>query len=104
MEQELFSDVLLMTNGTLNLQKYNLKITKVVSNDDNEIELTEAYTGNGKMVNSEFLNGLDVDAAKKLVIKKIEDEKIGKSKILYRLKIGVFLGRDIGVVDTNDLS
>ena len=38
-------------------KKYNLKITKVVSNDDNEIELTEAYTGNGKMVNSEFLNG-----------------------------------------------
>ena len=79
-------------------KKYNLKITKVVSNDDNKIELTEAYTGNGKMINSEFLNGLDVDAAKKLVIKKIEDEKIGKSKILYRLKIGVFLGRDIGVV------
>ena len=67
-------------------KKYNLKITKVVSNDDNEIELTEAYTGNGKMINSEFLNGLDVDAAKKSIIKKIEDEKIGKSKILYRLK------------------
>ncbi len=67
--------------------KYNLDVIRVVSpkNDKSE-ELKEAYTGDGKMVNSDFLNHLDIDAAKKLIIDKIEEEKIGRKKILYRLK------------------
>ena len=67
-------------------KKYNLKITQVVSSNLEQNELSEAFTGSGKMINSEFLNGLDVDAAKNSIIKKIEEKKIGKSKILYRLK------------------
>ena len=58
MEQVLFLVVLLMIKEILILQKnIILEIIKVVSNGKNE-NLTEAYTGNGKIINSEFLNGL----------------------------------------------
>ena len=67
-------------------KKYKLNITRVVSKDNDETELTEAYTGNGKIINSEFLNGLDINSAKNMIIKKIQEKKIGKSKTLYRLK------------------
>ena len=51
-------------------KKYDLKILKVVSDkskDDKEI-LKEAYTGDGKIINSDFLNGLDVRSAKEKII------------------------------------
>ena len=37
-------------------KKYNLEIKKVVSDGKNN-ELLEAYTGHGKIINSDFLNG-----------------------------------------------
>jgi len=48
--------------------------------------MQEAYTGDGVMINSEFLNNLKVSEAKKLIINKIEKKGIGKKKTLYRLK------------------
>ena len=66
--------------------KYNLKIIKVVSDGKNTNELKEAYTGVGKLINSDFLDGLEVAKAKKKIIDEIEKKKIGKKKILYRLK------------------
>tara|TARA_B100001057_G_scaffold486463_1_gene567689 strand:+ start:51 stop:2558 length:2508 start_codon:yes stop_codon:yes gene_type:complete len=66
-------------------KKYNLEIIKVVS-DDNFTELTEAYTGNGKIINSEFLNDLNISEAKEKIISIIEEKKIGKKKTLFRLK------------------
>ena len=66
-------------------KKYNLPITKVVFNGD-ERDLTEAYTGAGKLINSDFLNGLDIEKAKNKIIKIIEEKKLGKKKTLYRLK------------------
>ena len=68
-------------------QKYKLPIIKVVSNENNNSKnLKEAYVGNGKMINSEFLNGLTIDDAKKNIITKIEKLKIGNKKTLFRLK------------------
>jgi len=70
-------------------KKYDLQILKVVSNEvetSNAQEMKEAFTGVGKMINSEFLNGLGVEKAKSIIIDKIEEEKIGKSKTLFRLK------------------
>jgi len=70
-------------------KKYKLPIIKVVSDKDNSNDgekMKEAYTNNGLMVNSEFLNGLDVDEAKKKIINKIEEKKIGKKQTLFRLK------------------
>ena len=66
-------------------KKYNLKITKVVSNNDKN-ELKEAYTGQGKIINSEFLNGLNIEKAKEKIIFEIEKNNLGKKKILFRLK------------------
>ena len=65
-------------------KKYNLEIIQVVSS--NSKKLTEAYTGQGQMINSEFLNGLGVDESKEKIIKIIEEKKIGKKKISFRLK------------------
>ena len=71
-------------------KKYDLEIYEVVSEnikkpkDFNKIN--EAYTSSGKLVNSEFLNGLDVESAKKKIIEIIEKEKIGRKKISFRLK------------------
>ena len=66
-------------------KKYNLKITKVVS-DGNSKELTEAYTGDGKIINSEFLNDLRCFRGKKKIINLIEKEKLGTKETLFRLK------------------
>ena len=66
-------------------KKYDLNILRVVSNEKDDL-LKEAYTGTGKIINSDFLNGLDIEKAKEKIIKEIERKKIGKEKILYRLK------------------
>ena len=66
-------------------KKYDLEILQVVSNGNNK-ELTEAYTGDGKMINSSFLNNLSIDGAKKKIISEIENKGLGKSKVLFRLK------------------
>ena len=66
--------------------KYKLEIIKVVSDGSSKNDLKEAYTGNGKLINSQFLDNLDITEAKKLMIKKISDMSLGKSKTLYRLK------------------
>jgi leucyl-tRNA synthetase len=44
----------------------------------------------GKMINSDFLNGLDVKAAIKKTITEIENKNLGKGKINYRLRDAVF--------------
>ena len=52
-----------------------------------------------KMVNSEFLNGLNVNQAKEKIIDIIEKNKIGKKKVSFRLKDwGVSRQRVTGVV------
>ncbi len=66
-------------------KKYHLEIKKVVS-DGNSEELTEAYTGGGKIINSDFLNNLSVEDAKEKIIREIEAKGFGKKRILYRLK------------------
>ena len=54
-------------------KKYDLEIIQVVSN--NSKKLTEAYTGQGQIINSEFLNGLEVYEAKEKIIEIIEKKK-----------------------------
>ena len=68
-------------------KKYSLEIIKVVSDDNKDHDISkEAYIGNGKIINSDFLNGLTVEEAKDQIIKKFEKNKSGKKKILFRLK------------------
>ena len=66
-------------------KKYQLEIKQVVSDGKNK-KLQEAFTGNGVLINSEFLNNLNVVKAKEIIIDKIESLKIGKRKTLFRLK------------------
>jgi len=70
--------------------KYNLNVLPVVK--PKEIDSTkfkiekEAYTGNGILFNSGFLNDLSVSEAIRKVIKVITDKKFGEKKITFRLK------------------
>jgi len=69
-------------------KKYKLDIDQVVfPSDKDDCDLTaESYNGPGKIGNSEFLNDMDIDQAKKTVIQKISDMGIGESKTTYRLR------------------
>ncbi len=67
-------------------KKYKLEILKVVSDGKNSSNLSEAFTGEGKIINSDFLNNLNVAEAKKKIIKIIEENNIGLKKTLFRLK------------------
>ncbi len=46
----------------------------------------KAYLGDGPAINSDFLNGLYVDDAKKKIIEWLEEKNIGKKTINYRLR------------------
>jgi leucyl-tRNA synthetase len=69
-------------------KKYNLEIIPVVSPNKSKSIIVDdkAYTEDGYIVNSDFLNDLNVEDAKKNIIQRIEEKKIGNSKIIYRLK------------------
>ena len=71
-------------------KKYNLEIKTVVrpKNKDSDYQVeNEAYTGPGKIINSKFLNDLDVpEKSISETIKIIEEKKLGKKKTNYRLK------------------
>ena len=69
-------------------KKYNLEIIPVVSVKKSKSMTinNEAYSGDGYIINSDFLNDLSIEDAKKYIIKKIQEKGIGRSKIIYRLK------------------
>ena len=70
-------------------KKYDLDIIEVVSQEKKqakEIKLEKAYTDNGYLINSDFLNDLTVDEAKEASIKKLEKLGLGSRTINYRLK------------------
>ena len=66
-------------------KKYNLEIKQVVSKNKNE-DLLEAYTGMGKMINSDFLDGLEIEAAKKTVIDNLKNKNQADYSIKYKLR------------------
>jgi len=70
--------------------KYNLSFKTVVKpiSETSEFKVTnEAYTGIGKIINSDFLNDLKVpDESIIKTIEILEKKKIGKRKINFRLK------------------
>jgi len=70
--------------------KYNLNVLPVVKPNNVDIDKfnieKEAYTENGVLFNSDFLNNLEVDEAIEKAINAIEKEKIGEKKITFRLK------------------
>ena len=71
-------------------KKYGLEIITVVKPQDenNNFKVTkEAYSGPGIIINSDYLNGLKAPEDSVLeTIRILEDKKIGKKKINFRLK------------------
>jgi leucyl-tRNA synthetase len=67
---------------------FNLPIIEVVAGGDLSKEAYDAKEG--KLINSDFLNGLDVKPAMKRAIEEIEKLHIGKGKINFRLRDAVF--------------
>ncbi len=68
--------------------KYNLPILPVVMPDNTQgfsVE-KEAYTGDGKLANSQFLDGMGVEEAKAEIIKRCEDNGTGYGTTQYRLR------------------
>jgi len=70
-------------------KKFGLPIIEVVAGGDIE---KEAFTDieTGRMVNSDFLNGLEVKEAKEKIIAWLEEKGIGKRKVNYKLRDWVF--------------
>ncbi|MBQ3181563.1 MAG: leucine--tRNA ligase, partial [Clostridia bacterium] len=71
-------------------KKFGLPIIEVVAGGDDvqQAAFTDIYSG--KMINSEFLNGLEVKEAIKTMIAYLEEKGIGKKKINYKLRDWVF--------------
>ncbi|MPT48619.1 MAG: leucine--tRNA ligase [Sphingobium sp.] len=69
-------------------RKYMLPTPRVVAaeGDENAPINDEAYTGPGKLVNSDFLTGMAVDAAKAEVIARAEEGGWGKGTTIWRLR------------------
>ena len=70
-------------------RKYDLSVTRVVADGDkvdSDFEGDEAYSGPGEIVNSHFLNGMNVEQAKADVIAKAENEGWGEGQTQYRLR------------------
>ena len=65
--------------------KYKLKIIPVVKSVESSTN-NGAYTGDGKIINSNFLDGLSVDQAKEKIMDEIVRKKIGNKKTSFRLK------------------
>ena len=70
-------------------KKFNLPIIPVIEGGDIE---KEAYTdiNEGKMINSDFLNGLPVKEAIAKMIEHLAKEKIGEAKTNYQMKDWAF--------------
>ena len=71
-------------------RKYNLSVTPVVLPKDENIDSfsihTEAYTDDGVLFNSDFLNGMNITDARHAIIEKLNDTKTGEGTTTYRLR------------------
>ena len=90
---------------------FGLPILEVVEPTSNVTlsEVEGSYDAKeGKLINSDFLNGLDVKAAMKKAIAEIETKNLGKGKVNFRLRDAVFgrqryWGEPIPIYYKNDI-
>ena len=92
-----------MIKEILNLQKYNLNITRVVSDKSGNDSLDEAFTGDGKIINSDFLNGLDIPNAKRKGDFYEIEKNWKKTNIVSTKRLGYFKTTLFGLPNTYDL-
>lgn len=68
---------------------FNIPIVEVISGGDKPIA-EEAFVGDGVCVNSDFLDGLQVEDAKEKMIEWLEREQKGNRQVQYRLRDWLF--------------
>lgn len=74
-------------------KKFNLPMLQVVAKNGEEVDISEAAftdVATGVLINSDFLNGLEVKDAKEKMIKFLEERGIGTAKTNYKLRDWVF--------------
>ena len=70
-------------------RKYGLPVRRVVaegSDDAPDFAGDTAYTGPGTIVNSHFLDGMNIEDAKRTVIRRAEGEGWGQGRTVFRLR------------------
>ncbi len=69
-------------------RKYNLTVKQVVFSGEKDQKPigTEAYSGGGTLGGSDFLNGMEVEAAKQEVCKRLAAKGLGEATTTYRLR------------------
>jgi leucyl-tRNA synthetase len=71
--------------------KFEIPIKRVLTGGD-EPEITiKAHTGDGNLVNSDFLNGKNKTEAISVMIKWLEEKRLGRKKITYKLRDWLFV-------------
>ncbi|MGN0343807.1 MAG: leucine--tRNA ligase [Lachnospiraceae bacterium] len=74
-------------------KKFGLPMIQVVAKNGEEVDINEgAFTdvATGVLINSDFINGLEVKDAKEKMIEFLEENKIGTAKTNYKLRDWVF--------------
>ena len=74
-------------------KKFGLPLIQVVAKGGEEVDINEAAftdVATGVLINSDFLNGLEVKDAKEKMIKFLEEKGIGQAKTNYKLRDWVF--------------
>jgi leucyl-tRNA synthetase len=67
--------------------EFGLPIVEVVAGGDISVS---AYTGEGTMVNSDYLDGLDIETAKATIVEHLEAAGRGQRRIEYKLRDWLF--------------
>ena len=78
--------------GTIFCKKYDLPIKKVIECKDDELP----YTGDGTVINSEFLNGSKTNAIIK-IIEFLESNNIGNKSVNYKIRDWGFKTKILGL-------
>ena len=74
-------------------KKFNLPMIQVVAGKDGEVDINEAAftdVATGVLINSDFLNGLEVKDAKVKMVEYLEEKGIGTKKVNFKLRDWVF--------------
>lgn len=69
-------------------KKYNLPIQRVIQSPEGHPDdpVEQAYTDDGTLTHSDFLNGMNVETAKRNIIQWLQEKKLGKGAVTFRLR------------------
>ncbi len=71
-------------------KKFNLPIIEVVKGGEDVQKAAFTDCATGVLTNSDYLDGLSVEDAKKKITEKLEEQGIGRAKVNYKLRDWVF--------------